>query len=604
MTSFTEKGKGKETDVDYLHFIPAEIWLQIFQSMHDLRDIHGLTVAARTCKKFREWAIPILYSSVGLQTHCLQLQPLPPTTGNEVDAAKEVEVDEPIDLGNPAARRDRAKKRSMNRYHSKNLPPRHAVGIFPVPRPYWCNYRYMNGVTTDVDIVSGYFDSDPEDNLKPFVQHTRTVVITNECRHSDCTTLTIEPVIQLASMKKLTSFRYAMCCSDDNSLLESMLTKLNDPTQKTVAMQELIFEDVSSVDCLYAKLPPLNSSLLPSEPLGPVLSNIRTLHFLWLTRLETEKLRNLLWCVKDTLRELVIAAKQGLSPFDVFDGWQGQGEEDKKLKLTTMDITFFIDLPKKVEAIMAAVDMRVLENFVVNTYRPSGLPAFILGFMGDHADGQILLRNLRSLWIEEPLSNYEDVGIFWDKICRLPKIQRLETEIDNRSLIALHDTMKAQAKTRQGLSLRKLYVTFTEEEYKNLEAYLDNIDMRRKKLNEMKNVGLTYIGCHERSAHVNTYTMTDKTVQPFQDVNDLSAFLEVHKNYKSNLVNESTYNEGDEFGGERIVVSLNDKEMKAMREGLDASVTLAKPKDFFVAHPWNGPYTKLDPTGTQCICAL
>ncbi|KAK6501480.1 hypothetical protein TWF481_009318 [Arthrobotrys musiformis] len=603
MTS-SEKGKGKESDVDYLHLIPAEIWLQVFQSMHDLRDIHGLTVASRTCKMFREWVVPILYSSVGLQTHCLQLQPLPPTTGNEIDAAKEIEIDEPIDLGNPAARRERAKKRSMNRYHSKNLPPRHAVGIFPVPRPYWCNYRYMNSVTTDVDIVSGYFDSDPEDTLKPFVQHTRTVVITNECRHSDCTTLTIEPVIQLASMKKLTSFRYAMCCSDDNSLLESMLTKLNDPTQKTVAMQELIFEDVSSVDCLYAKLPPLDSSFLPSEPLGPVLANIRTLHFLWLTRLETEKLRNLLWCVKDTLRELVIAAKQGLSPFDVFDGWAGRGEEDKKLKLTTMDITFFIDLPKKVDAIMAAVDMRVLENFVVNTYRPSGLPAFILGFMGNHADGQILLRNLRSLWIEEPLSSYEDVGIFWEKICRLPQIQRLETEIDNKSLSALHDTLKAQAQSEQGLSLKKLYVTFTEEEYKNLEAYLDNIDVRRKKLNEMQDVGLTYIGCHERSAHVNTYTMTDKTVQPFQDVNDLSAFLEVHKNYKSNLLNESSYNEGDEFGGERIVVSLNDKEMKAMREGLDASVTLAKPKDFFVAYPWNGPYTKLDPTGTQCICAL
>lgn len=603
MPSGLDKGKSREVEVDYLHLIPAEIWIQVFQSMHDLRDIHGLTVAARTCQKFREWAIPILYSSVGLQTHCLQLQPLPPTTGNEVDAAKEEELEEPIDLTNPTVRRERAKKRSMNKYHAKGLPPRHAVGVFPVPKPYWCNYRYMASVTTDVDIVSGYFDEDEGDKLKPFVQHTRTVVITNECRHSDCTTLTIEPVIQLASMKKLTSFRYAMCCSDDNSLLESMLTKLNDPNQKPVAMQELIFEDVSSVDCLYARLPPLTNGL-PSEPLGPILSNIRTLHFLWLTRLETEKLRNLLWCVKDTLRELVIAAKQGLSPFDVFDNWPGRGDEDNKLKLQTMDITFFIDLPKKVESIMNAVDMRVLETFVVNTYRPSGLPAFILGFMGDHKDGQILLRNLRSLWIEEPLNQYEDVKFFWEKICRLPKIHRLETEIDNNSLLALHEVVKAQAQTQQGLSLKKLYVTFTEDEYKNLEAYLDNIDMRRKKLNEMRDVGLTYIGCHERSAHVNTYTMTDKAIQPFQDVNDLSAFLEVHKNYKSNLVNETAYNEGDEFGGERIVVKLNEKEMKAMREGLDASVTLAKPKDFFVAHPWNGPYTKLDPTGTQCICAL
>ncbi|KAF3933210.1 hypothetical protein ABW20_dc0105682 [Dactylellina cionopaga] len=577
MPSGLDKGKSREVEVDYLHLIPAEIWIQVFQSMHDLRDIHGLTVAARTCQKFREWAIPILYSSVGLQTHCLQLQPLPPTTGNEVDAAKEEELEEPIDLTNPTVRRERAKKRSMNKYHAKGLPPRHAVGVFPVPKPYWCNYRYMASVTTDVDIVSGYFDEDEGDKLKPFVQHTRTVVITNECRHSDCTTLTIEPVIQLASMKKLTSFRYAMCCSDDNSLLESMLTKLNDPNQKPVAMQELIFEDVSSVDCLYARLPPLTNGL-PSEPLGPILSNIRTLHFLWLTRLETEKLRNLLWCVKDTLRELVIAAKQGLSPFDVFDNWPGRGDEDNKLKLQTMDITFFIDLPKKVESIMNAVDMRVLETFVVNTYRPSGLPAFILGFMGDHKDGQILLRNLRSLWIEEPLNQYEDVKFFWEKICRLPKIHRLETEIDNNSLLALHEVVKAQAQTQQGLSLKKLYVTFTEDEYKNLEAYLDNIDMRRKKLNEMRDVGLTYIGCHERSAHVNTYTMTDKAIQPFQDVNDLSAFLEVHKNYKSNLVNETAYNEGDEFGGERIVVKLNEKEMKAMREGLDASVTLAKPK--------------------------
>ncbi|EPS38218.1 hypothetical protein H072_8091 [Dactylellina haptotyla CBS 200.50] len=603
MSSVFEKGKGREIEVDYLHLIPAEIWIQVFQSMHDLRDIHGLTVAARTCQKFREWAVPIIYSSVGLQTHCLQLQPLPPTTGNEVDAAKEDDVDGDIEMSNSSFRRERAKKRSMNKYHAKGLPPRHAVGIFPVPRPYWCNYRYMASVSTDVDIVSSYFDEDPDDSLKPFVQYTRTVVITNECRHSDCTTLMIEPVVQLTSMKKLTSFRYAMCCSDDNSLLGSMLSKLNDPVRKILPMQELIFEDVSSVDCLYEKLPALNHGI-PLEPLGPVLSNIRTLHFLWLTRLETEKLRNLLWCVKDTLRELVIAAKQGLSPFDVFDNWPGNGEEDKKLKLQTMDITFFIDLPKKVDAIKNAIDMRVLESFVVNTYRPSGLPAFILGFMGDHPDGQILLRNLRSLWIEEPLNQYEDVGIFWEKICRLPKLHRLETEIDNISLLALHDILKAQAQTDGGLSLKKLYVTFTEEEYKNLEAYLENIDMRRKKLNEMKDVGLRYIGCHERSAHVNTYTMSDKTVQPFQDVNDLSSFLEVLKNYKSNLVNEPTYNEGEEFGGERIVVKLNDKEMKAMREGLDASVTLAKPKDFFVAYPWNGAYTKLDPTGTQCICAL
>ncbi|KAK6543710.1 hypothetical protein TWF694_000445 [Orbilia ellipsospora] len=603
MSSVVDKGKSREIEVDYLHLIPAEIWIQIFQSMHDLRDINGLTVVARACQKFREWAVPILYSSVGLQTHCLQLQPAA-TTINEFDPSKDDEMDDDVDVTNPVARREYAKKKSLRRYHAKCLPARHAVGIFPVPKPYWCNYRYMASVTTDVDIVSGYFDEDNVDPLKPFVQHTRTVVITNECRHTDCTTLTIEPVIQLSSMKKLTSFRYAMCCSDDSSLLESMLTKLNDPAQKAVPMQELIFEDVSSVDCLYAKLPPLINSL-PSEPLGPVLSNIRTLHFLWLTRLETEKLRNLLWCVKDTLRELVIAAKQGLSPFDVLDNWPGHGEEDKKLKLQTMDITFFIDLPKKVDSIINAVDMRVLETFVVNTYRPSGLPAFILGFMGDHKDGKPLLRNLRSLWIEEPLNQYDDVKFFWKKICELPKIHRLETEIDNNSLNALHEVLKAQAQPgRGGLSLKKLYVTFTEEEYKNLEAYLDNIDMRRKKLNQMQDVGLTYIGCHERSAHVNTYTMSDKTVQPFQDVNDLGSFLEVHKNYKSNLMNEPTYNEGDEFGGERIVVKLNDKEMKAMREGLDASVTLAKPKDFFVAHPWNGPYTKLDPTGTQCICAL
>ncbi|KAJ6263123.1 hypothetical protein Dda_1683 [Drechslerella dactyloides] len=616
VASTLEKGKGKGADIDYLHMIPAEIWLQIFQSMHDLRDVHGLTVAARTCIKFREWATPILYSSIGLQTHCLQLQPHP-TVGSDVDAANEDDdVDSEtavassaaatatVDPMDPAVRRERAKKRSMAKYRTRKLPVRHAVGIFPVLKPYWCNYRYMASVNTDADIVSAYFDDDDEDKLKPYVQFTRTVVITNECRHSDCTTLTIEPVIQLASMKKLISFRYAMCCSDDNSLLDSMLTKLNDSDSKPVAMQELIFEDVSSVDCLYAKLPPLLPDGLPMRPMGPVLANIRTLHFLWLTRLETDKLRSLLWCVKGTLRELVIAAKQGLSPFDVFDNWLGRGEEDKKLKLQLLDITFFIDLPKKVEAILNAVDMRTLETFTVNTYRPSGLPTFILGFMGNHADGQVLLRNLRSLWIEEPLSGFDDIRFFWEKICRLPKLHRLETEIDNESLHALHDVLQVQSQTLQGSSLRKLYVTFTEEEYKNLEAYLDNIDMRRKKLNAMQDVGLTYIGCHERSAHVNTYTMTDKTVQPFQDVNDLGAFLEVHKNFKSNLRNEITYNDGEEYGGERVVVKLTEREMKAMREGLDASVTLAKPKDFFVAYPWNGRFTKLDPTGTQCICAL
>ncbi|KAF3914558.1 hypothetical protein ABW21_db0200835 [Orbilia brochopaga] len=572
-------------DIDYLHMIPAEIWLQIFQSMHDLRDIHGLTVAARTCPKFREWIVPILYSSVGLQTHCLQLQPHPaidPTTQDEEADGESATADGaaliPTESMDPSVRRERAKKRSMAKYRARALPGRHAVGIFPVLKPYWCNYRYMASVNTDEDIVSAYFDPESSDKLRPFVQYTRTVVITNECRHSDCTTLTIEPVIQLASMKKLTSFRYAMCCSDDNSLLDSMLSKLNDAESKSLAMQELIFEDVSSVDCLYAKLPPLLQNGLPSQPMGPVLANIRTLHFLWLTRLETEKLRSLLWCVKGTLRELVIAAKQGLSPFDVFDGWLGRGEEDKKLKLQLLDITFFIDLPKKVESILNAVDMRELETFTVNTYRPSGLPTFILGFMGNHSDGKVLLRNLRSLWIEEPLNGFDDVRFFWEKICRLPKLQRLETEIDNESLHALHDVLQAQAQTPQGSSLRKLYVTFTEEEYKNLEAYLDNIDMRRRKLNAMQDVGLTYVGCHERSAHVNTYTMSDKTVQPFQDVNDLGAFLEVHKNYKSNLIGQDTYNEGEEYGGQRVVVKLTDREMKAMREGLDASVTLAKPK--------------------------
>ncbi|KAF3937711.1 hypothetical protein ABW19_dt0202428 [Dactylella cylindrospora] len=604
--SASEKGKGKEVDIEYLSVIPAEIWIQIFQSMHDLRDLQGLTVAARTCKKFRNWAIPILYSSLGLQTHCLQLQPHP-TTGDETDSNRDQELDTSgLDMTDPKVRRELAKRVSMKKYYAKNLPPRHAVGIFPVPKPYWCNYRYMASVQTDVDIVSSYFDEDEHDDsgLKPYVQHTRTVVVTNECRHSDCTTLTIEPVVQLSSMKKLTSFRYAMCCSDDNGLLDSMLTKLNDANRRSMPMQELIFEDVSSVDSLYAKLPSLTRGVFMDEPLGPVLSNIRTLHFLWLTRLETEKLRTLLWCVKGTLRELVIAAKQGLSSFDIFDSWPGKGTEEGKLKLEHLDITFFIDLPKKVDAIANAVDLRVLESFVVNTYRPSGLPAFILGFLGDHADGKPLLRNLRSLWIEEPLTQYEDVKFFWEKIVRLPNLYKLETEIDNNSLGSLHEVLKAQAETPQGSTLRKLYVTFTEEEYKNLEAYLDNVDLRRKKLNEMKDVGLTYIGCHERSAHVNTYTMTDKTVQPFQDVNDLNSFLEVYKNYKSNLANEVSYNEGDEYGGEKVVVSLNEKEMKAMREGLDATVTLAKPKDFFVSHPWNGRYTKLDPTGTQCICAL